>query len=93
MSKFLRLIAVITVVLFLFSGLSFVGCTRYANEEQLKTLDETKEAALSAEKKAAEKEEEKANAEKKLVAKKDELKKLKEEKEAVKKRLEEMSVE
>jgi len=68
---------------------SFVlaGCTRYANDEQLKTLDETKAAALSAEKTAQDKEQEKASLEKKLSEKQDELQKVKEEKGKVQSKL------
>jgi len=65
------------------------GCTRYASEEQLKQLEETKSAALSAEKKVEDLNTEKANLQKELEAKKKELEAVKEERETVKKRLKE----
>jgi septal ring factor EnvC (AmiA/AmiB activator) len=62
------LLAVIVLASFAFSG-----CTRYAKEEQLMTLDETKASAASAEAKVAELEQKKAELEKKLDEKKQEL--------------------
>jgi len=64
-----------------------VGCTRYANDEQLKTLDETKAAALSAEKTAQDTDQKKASLEKKLSEKQMELQKVKEEKGKVQSKL------
>jgi len=68
---------------------SFVlsGCTRYANEEQLQTLDETKAAAQSAESTVEKKEQEKAKLEQKLDEKQKELQKVKEEKKKVQAKL------
>lgn len=63
------------------------GCTRYAKEEQLKVLDETKAAALSGEEKVAELEKEKTALEAKLAEKQDELKKVQEEKKTVQAKL------
>lgn len=63
------------------------GCTRYANEEQLQALDETKAAALSAEEKVAELENEKKALEAKLAEKQDELSKVQEEKKTVQSKL------
>jgi len=63
------------------------GCTRYANEEQLQTLDETKAAALSAEEKVTELEKQKAALQAKLAEKQDELKKVGEEKKTVQSKL------
>ena len=62
------------------------GCTRYANEEQLNTLEETKSAALAAEENASAKETEKAELEAKLADKQEELKAV----QAEKTRLQEM---
>ena len=78
----LVLCAVVLLALFVATG-----CTRYANEEQLQALDETKAAALSAEDKVAELEEEKAALQEKLADKQDELEKVKEEKRKVQSKL------
>jgi len=63
------------------------GCSRYANEEQMTTLDETEAAALAAEQKVAEKEKEKAELEAKLAEKQQELEYVKSEKAKVQSRL------
>jgi peptidoglycan hydrolase CwlO-like protein len=59
------------------------GCTRYANEEQLTTLDESAAATSAAEQKIAELEKEKAELQQKLAEKQDELKKVQAEKDKV----------
>jgi len=79
------LVSFLTVVVL--ASFVLAGCTRYANDEQLKTLDETKAAALSAEKTLEQKEQEKASLEKKLSEKQDELQKVKEEKSKVQSKL------
>jgi len=73
----------------LVASLLLGGCTRYANEEQLTTLDETEAATAAAEKGVAEKEKEKADLQAKLAEKQDELKKVQEEKEKIRSKLEE----
>ena len=63
------------------------GCTRYANEEQLQALNETKAAAISGEEKVADLKKEKAVLEAKLAEKQEELKKVQEEKKTVQAKL------
>ncbi len=87
MSRIIRCIVLLLFALALVSSILVTGCTRYANEEQLTTLDETNAAALSAEKKVAEKEKEKADLEAKLKAKKAELDEVMKEKEKVQSKL------
>jgi outer membrane biogenesis lipoprotein LolB len=75
-------------MLFLFSlilvaSLLLSGCSRYANEEQLTTLDETEAAASAAEQKVADSEKKNAELKAKLAEKQDELKKAQEEKERI----------
>jgi|Deesub1362B_J571_1020462.scaffolds.fasta_scaffold05504_5 outer membrane murein-binding lipoprotein Lpp len=88
MSKMMRWLSAVLAGLFLVGTLVMTGCTRYANEEQLKQLEDTKNAALSAEQKVKDLEAQKANLEKELAAKKAELEKVKQEKATVKERLE-----
>lgn len=64
-----------------------VGCTSHPDEAQIKTLEETKAAALSAEKTLADKKAERADLEAKVEAKKAELAKVKAEKERVQQKL------
>ncbi len=87
MSKWVKKMTVLVMAGFFVASLALTGCTRYANDEQLKTLAETKKAALSAEQKVADMKSEKADLQKKLDAKKAELEKVKQEKETVKQRL------
>jgi septal ring factor EnvC (AmiA/AmiB activator) len=68
-------------------GSLMVGCTSHPDEEQIKTLEETKSAALSAEKTLADKKKERADLEKQVEAKKAELAKVKAEKERVQQKL------
>lgn len=69
------------------ASLAVVGCTRHPSEEQLRVLEETKQAALSAEQTVEQKRREKADLERQLEQKKRELQKAKDEREAVKRRL------
>ncbi len=87
MSKIKRVISVVIIGAFLAGTLALTGCTRYANEDQLKQLEETKNAALKAEEKIKELTTEKSSLEKKVAAKKAELENVKKEKETVKERL------
>lgn len=90
MTKFMKVISMAVLLAFLVGSLGLTGCTKYANEEELKLLDETKAAALSAEEKVTELEAEKANLERELQAKKAEHEKVKREKELVRERLSKM---
>jgi len=87
MIKGVRNLVYVLFCLMLVIALLLGGCSRYANEEQMTTLDETEAAALAAEQKVAEKEKEKAGVEAKLAEKQQELKKVQEEKAKVQSRL------
>jgi len=63
------------------------GCTRYANEEELTTLDETQAAVESSDKKVEDLKQEKAELEQTLADKKVELEEVKAEKERVESKL------
>ena len=69
------------------------SCASHPDEEQIKALEETKAAALSAEQSLAKKKQESSDLEAKLEAKKAELEKVKKEKELVLQRLEEKNPE
>ena len=64
------------------------SCASHPDEDQIKALEETKAAALSAEQGLAQKKQESSDLEAKLEAKKAELEKVKKEKELVLQRLE-----
>ncbi len=68
-------------------GLLSIGCTRYAKEEQLRQLDETKAAALAAEKQLEDKKAERSQWERKVAQKEKELEAKKAEKVEVEKNL------
>jgi septal ring factor EnvC (AmiA/AmiB activator) len=78
---------VVVPILILFGWLA--GCTSHPDEEQIKALEETKAAALSAEQTLASKKQEASTLESQCEAKKAELEKVKKEKEVVLQRLEE----
>lgn len=80
MARSVRLLTVMLFSLIFAVSLMLSGCTRYANEEQLNSLDETEAAALAAEEDLAAKEQEKAELEAKLAEKQEELKKVQDEK-------------
>ena len=61
------------VVLLIAAAFLSVGCTKYANKDQLKTLDDTQAAALAAEKALQDKKAERAELEKKVAQKEAEL--------------------
>ena len=69
------------------ASLALAGCTRHPNEEQLQTLEETKQAALAAEQQAQQCDSEKASLASQLDQKKRELKDAQDEKAAVQSRL------
>lgn len=71
----------------LLAGL-LVSCASHPDEDQIKALEETKAAALSAEQALVQKNQESSDLEAKLEAKKVELEKVKKEKELVLQRLE-----
>ena len=71
----------------LLAGL-LASCASHPDEDQIKGLEETKAAALSAEQALAQKKQDSSDLEAKLEAKKAELEKVKKEKELVLQRLE-----
>lgn len=83
MSKTIKMFAVATVVL----SFLFVGCTRYANEDELKMLDDQNAAVKKADSRLADVKKERRNLETKLADKQKELKIAQEEKAAVESRL------
>lgn len=87
MRKAMRISVLVLFSLALVSSVFITGCTRYANEEQLTTLDETGAAADAAEDRVAELEKELADLRAKLDAMKAELDKVKAEKAKVQSRL------
>ncbi len=72
----------------LFAGF-LASCASHPDEDQIKALEETKAAALSAEQSLAQKKQESSDLSAQLEAKKAELEKVKKEKELVLQRLEE----
>ncbi|HXK49415.1 MAG TPA: hypothetical protein PKW56_03030 [Clostridiales bacterium] len=83
MLKSIRTIILSMIVL----SFLFAGCTRYANEEELKTLDDTQTAVKKAETKLSDLTKERRNLVTKLADLQTELKKAEEEKAAVESRL------
>lgn len=73
--------------LVLAASLLVSGCTRYANEEQLGSMDESESAAIAAEENVAELEKEKAELQVKLDEKKKELEEVKAERKKVEAKL------
>jgi hypothetical protein len=80
MARSVRILSIGFFSLIFAVSLMLSGCTRYAKEEQLNSLDETKSAALAGEEQVAAKEKEKAELEAKLAEKQAELKKVQDEK-------------
>ena len=87
MTKGIRIIVLVLFSLALTGSFLVTGCSRYANEEQLTTMDETESSSVALEKQIAEKEREKAELQAKLEEKKQELRKVQEEKRKVQSRL------
>jgi molecular chaperone GrpE (heat shock protein) len=85
MRKAIRGVLVLTAVALLFSVMT--GCSKHPNEEQLSALEETNQAALSAERQLESLQAEKANVEKQLAEKKQQLDECEAEKELVSRRL------
>jgi septal ring factor EnvC (AmiA/AmiB activator) len=87
MRKCIRVIAVLSVVVMLLFAFMMTGCSRHPNEEQLRQLEETKQAAMANEDQQAACANEKAELEKQLAESKQKLEKMKQEKESVNDRL------
>jgi cell division protein FtsL len=86
MRKALRTLVVITAAMLLIL-MAFSGCTKYANEQQLQALEETKAAAQAAENALADCKSETASLEGQLAKKKQALEDMKKEQQAVSQRL------
>jgi septal ring factor EnvC (AmiA/AmiB activator) len=84
--KFLSRSLKIMLSVALFAGF-LASCASHPDEDQIKALEETKAAALSAEQTLAQKKQASSDLEAKLAAKKQELEKVKREKELVLQRL------
>jgi septal ring factor EnvC (AmiA/AmiB activator) len=87
MARNARVLAAGLLVLLFTVSLFVSGCTRYANEKQMTTLDETKASTTAAEENVAKLEKENAELKAKLAEKQAELKQVQTEKEKVKSRL------
>jgi len=87
MKKLYKTVSLLIVALFVFSSMSFMGCTKHPNVEQLQALEEQKNAALSAENTLEERRREKNELQSKLNQKRNELQATKKELETVKQRV------
>jgi len=87
MRKSIRVIAILSAVVMLMVTFVITGCSRHPNEEQLRQLEETKQAALAGEESQAACANEKAELEKQLAESKQKLEKMEQEKESVSNRL------
>ncbi|MBN2789237.1 MAG: hypothetical protein JXR69_03530 [Candidatus Delongbacteria bacterium] len=83
MSLTIKKLALLLLVL----SFLFAGCTRYANEDELKVLKDTQDAAKKAQTKLATVKQDRRNLENKLADKEKELAAAKEEKAAVESRI------
>lgn len=83
MAKGARLVSVGLFSVIVAFSLLLSGCSRYANEDQLGTLDESGAATQSAEDDVAELEQEKAELQAKLAEKQEELTQVQAEKERI----------
>ena len=86
MRKALRTCVVVIAAMLLIL-VAFAGCTKYANEQQLQALEETKAAAQAAEKALADCKSETASHEGQLAEKKQALEDMKKEQQLVSQRL------
>jgi cytochrome c biogenesis protein ResB len=82
-----RSILWIFAAVLLLLAFTIVGCSRHPNENELKALEEQKQAAAAAEAKSVDCDQEKAAMEKQLAASKQKVEEMKKEKVAVEKRL------
>ena len=87
MIRGVRIFVLVLFSLVLIASIFVTGCTRYAKEEQLMTLDETEASATAAQEEVAVKEAEKAELEAKLAEKQAELKMVQEEKAMIQSKL------
>lgn len=87
MRRGVRNIAIALFALVIATSFMLTGCTKYANEEQLTSLDQSEAATLAAQEKIAEKEREKAELQKQLSELQEELRQVKAEKEKVQSKL------
>ncbi len=87
MRKSIKVIAVLSMVVMLLFAFLMTGCSKHPNAEQLQQLEETQQAALSAEESQAACANEKAELEKQLATSKQKLESMKQEKESVSNRL------
>jgi septal ring factor EnvC (AmiA/AmiB activator) len=81
------ILRIAAVCLLLVAFVLVAGCSRHPNEQELKALEETEQAALAAEGKAADCAKEKASLEQQLAEKKQKVEKMTQEKATVEKRL------
>ncbi len=87
MKKLYNTVSLLIAALFVFSSMSFMGCTKHSNAGQLQALEEQKNAALSAENTLEERRREKNALQSKLNQKRNELQATKEELVTVNQRL------
>ena len=83
MAKGARKVMLALFSLVLLASFLVTGCNRYANEEQLTTLEETQGATVAAEEDVAKLEAQKAELELKLAEKKQELESIQQNKEKI----------
>ncbi len=93
MRRFKRSISLLIILLFSVSTLSLTGCKWHPSEEEINQLEETRSAALAAEKELENKKDERQDLEEKVEAKKKELEKIKADRDAVKSYVEESETE
>jgi len=86
MKKIKNAFIILMLVVFTSSVFFSVGCTKYASQDDLKTLDEVRQAAISAEKELDKVKSERQQLEKELVVKQQDLKNAEQELEKVKNR-------
>jgi peptidoglycan hydrolase CwlO-like protein len=87
MARYARILAASLLVLVFASSLFVTGCTRYANDKQMTTLEETKASTSAAQDQVAKLQKENADLKAQLAQKQAELKQVQAEKEKVKARL------
>jgi uncharacterized membrane protein (DUF106 family) len=83
----MRTTLVLTIIIVFIIGIFSTGCTKYAKKEDLNKLDETKAAALAAEKALTDKQKERSDWELKLQQKESELQAKQMEKEQIAKQV------
>ncbi|MBN1781439.1 hypothetical protein JW948_09960 [bacterium] len=83
MARGARLISIGLFSVIVVFSLLLSGCSRYANEDQLQSLDESEAAAVAAEEDVSKLEQENAELKAKLAEKQEELKQVQAEKERI----------